>query len=74
MNLFSFRLPVDLIETLDALAERDRKRRADLVREALADYVAARTGPVTPDEARHALEVLRKVVEKRGLHDGVTEE
>ena len=74
MNLFSFRLPVDLIETLDALAERDRKRRADLVREALADYVTARTGPVTQDEARHALDVLRKVVEKKGLHDGVTEE
>ena len=74
MGLYSFRLPDELIETLDALADRDGKRRADLVREALASYVAARTGPVAQDEARHALAVLQRLVEKQGLHDGVTEE
>jgi predicted DNA-binding protein len=74
MSLFSFRLPVDLMETLDALAERDGKRRADLVREALAEYIAARTAPVEQDEALHALDVLRKIVEKKGLHGSVTEE
>ena len=74
MSLFSFRLPVDLMETLDALADRDGKRRADLVREALTSYVAARTAPVQTDEALHALEVLRKLVEKQGLSSGVTEE
>ena len=74
MGLFSFRLPDDLVETLDALAERDGKRRADLVREALTDYVAARTTPVERDEALHALDVLRKHIEKQGLHGGVTEE
>jgi hypothetical protein len=56
------------------LAERDRKRRADLVRDALAEYVAARTAPVERDEAHHALEVLRKLVENRGLSSGVTGE
>jgi predicted DNA-binding protein len=74
MGLFSFRLPEELVETLDALAERDGKRRADLVREALTEYVAARTAPVEADEARHALEVLRKLVEKQGLPSSVTEE
>ena len=74
MGLFSFRLPDELVETLDALADRDGKRRADLVREALTDYVAARTAPVRRDEALRALDVLRKIVEKQGLHDGVTEE
>ena len=73
MGLFSFRLPDELIETLDALAERDGKRRADLVREALTEYVAMRTAPVERDEARQALEVLRKLVEKQGLSSGVTE-
>ncbi len=78
MGLFSFRLPDELVETLDALAERDRKRRADLVRDALTEYVAARTAPVPRDEALRALEVLRQVVEdktgaKEGLSTGVTE-
>lgn len=74
MELYSFRIPRDLVETLDALAERDHKRRADLVRDALTDYVAARTAPVERDEAIHALEILRKLVEKQGLLSGVTEE
>jgi predicted DNA-binding protein len=74
MELYSFRLPEDLIEALDALAERVHKRRADLVREALTDYVAARTAPVEHDEAVHALEVLRRIVEKQGLHGSVTAE
>jgi predicted DNA-binding protein len=74
MGLFSFRLPEELVETLDVLAERDGKRRADLVREALTEYVAARMAPVEADEARHALEVLRKLVEKQGLPSSVTEE
>jgi metal-responsive CopG/Arc/MetJ family transcriptional regulator len=74
MGLYSFRLPDELIETIDALADRDHKRRADLVRDALTEYVAARTAPVERDEALHALEVLRKIVENRGLPVGVTGE
>jgi len=74
MGLYSFRLPDELIETIDMLAERDRKRRADLVRDALAEYVAARTAPVARDEAHHALEILRKLVENQGLSSGVTGE
>jgi metal-responsive CopG/Arc/MetJ family transcriptional regulator len=74
MGLYSFRLPDDLVETLDALADRDGKRRADLVRDALTEYVAARTAPVSSDEAVRALDVLRKIVEKQGLPSGVTAE
>ena len=74
MGLYSFRLPDELVETLDALADRDGKRRADVVRDALTEYVAARTAPVSPDEAVHALDVLRKIVEKQGLSSGVTAE
>jgi metal-responsive CopG/Arc/MetJ family transcriptional regulator len=74
MGLYSFRLPEGLVETIDALAELDHKRRADLVREALTEYVTARTAPVERDEAQRALEILRKIVEKQGLPGGVTEE
>jgi predicted transcriptional regulator len=74
MELYSFRLPAELVETLDALAERDHKRRADLVRDALDEYVTARTAPVARDEGLHALDVLRKIVENQGLPDGVTQE
>ena len=74
MGLYSFRLPDELIETIDGLAERGHRRRADLVRDALAEYVAARTAPVERDEALHALEVLRKIVANQGLPTGVTEE
>jgi predicted DNA-binding protein len=74
MELYSFRLPDELIETIDALADRDGKRRADIVRDALTEYVAGRTGPVSTDEALHALDVLRKLVEKQGLSRGVTAE
>jgi len=63
MMLASFRLPVTLVQQIDEIAERDRKRRADIIREALAGYVAERTGPVTRDEARHALEILRRAIE-----------
>ena len=65
MRLYTFRLPPDLIERIDDLADRDRKRRADLVREALLRYVEERTAPIPPDEAEHALEVLRRVIVAR---------
>jgi predicted DNA-binding protein len=74
MTLYSFRLPPALVEQLDELAERDHKRRADLVREALTRYVSERTEPITRDEAEHALDVLRQVVAERGLPKAVTEE
>ena len=65
MRLYTFRLPPELIERIDDLADRDRKRRADLVRDALTRYVEQRTAPVPQSEAEHALEVLRRVVESR---------
>jgi metal-responsive CopG/Arc/MetJ family transcriptional regulator len=65
MQLFSFRLPPELIEQIDRLAERDRKRRADLIREALTRYVADRTAPVAHDEAERALETLRRLLPPR---------
>ena len=62
MQLYSFRLPPELIEQIDRLADRDRKRRADLIREALTRYVADRTAPVAVDEAERALETLRRLI------------
>jgi predicted transcriptional regulator len=65
MMLLSFRLPVALVQQIDELADRDRRRRADIIREALARYVEERTAPVSRDEAERALDVLRKLVESR---------
>jgi predicted DNA-binding protein len=62
MMLASIRLPVVLVEQLDSLADLHGVRRSDVIREALAAYVAERTAPVGRDEAEHALEVLRRVV------------
>lgn len=65
MALASIRLPVVLVEQVDRLAEAEGVRRSDVIREALAAYVAEKTSPVGRDEAEHALDVLRKLVAGR---------
>src|SRR5262245_26168839 len=65
MVLASIRLPVVLIEQLDYLAETQGVRRSDVIRDALASYVADQTSPIGRDEAEHALDVLRRVVADR---------
>jgi Arc/MetJ-type ribon-helix-helix transcriptional regulator len=62
MMLISIRLPVALVDHLDRLAEQSGARRSEVIRDALAGYVADRTEPVGRDEARHALDVLRRIV------------
>jgi predicted transcriptional regulator len=64
MMLYSFRLPDELVRQIDELAERDRKRRADVIREALTRYVAEQTAPVDRDEAERALETLRRFLQR----------
>ena len=65
MALISIRLPVAMVDELDSLADVQRVRRSDIVRDALASYVRERTAPVGPDDAEQALEVLRKVIAGR---------
>jgi Arc/MetJ-type ribon-helix-helix transcriptional regulator len=65
MAMVSIRLPVPLVEQLDALAGRAGARRSDVVREALARYVADQTAQVGRSEAEWALEVLRRVIVAR---------
>lgn len=65
MMLSSVRLPVSLVEQLDQLAAQDGSRRSDVIRDALAHYLAQRLQPVDRDEAEHALDVLRRVVALR---------
>jgi predicted DNA-binding protein len=65
MMLASIRLPVPLVEEIDHLAGQDGVRRSDIIREALGRYVMTRRSPVSPDEAQHALDVLRRVVATR---------
>ena len=65
MMLVSTRLPVALVEQLDRLAEQTAVRRSDVVRDALAGYVTARTAPISRDEAERALDVLRRIVTAR---------
>ena len=65
MVLASIRLPVTLLEQLDSLADLQRVRRSDVVREALTAYVTERTAPIGRDEAERALDVLRRVIASR---------
>lgn len=65
MMLVSTRLPVQLVEQLDLLAEQTATRRSDIIRDALSRYVTAHTAPVSQDEAEHALDVLRRIVTNR---------
>ena len=60
--LLSVRIPIPLVEKVEAIAEAQGVSRSEIIREALAAYVAAKTAPVSRDEAEHALEVLRRVV------------
>jgi Arc/MetJ-type ribon-helix-helix transcriptional regulator len=62
MMLASIRLPVVLVEQLDSLADLHGIRRSEVIREALAAYVAERTAPIGRDEAERALDVLRRLV------------
>jgi metal-responsive CopG/Arc/MetJ family transcriptional regulator len=65
MAMISIRLPVAMVDQLDSLADVQRERRSDIIREALAAFIKERTTPVRRDEAQQALEVLRKVVADR---------
>ncbi|MER7282041.1 ribbon-helix-helix protein, CopG family [Dactylosporangium sp. NPDC000244] len=65
MALISIRLPVAMVDELESLADIERTRRSDIIRDALASYIKERTAPVGPDDAQQALEVLRKVVAGR---------
>ena len=60
--LLSVRLPIPLVEKVEAIAEAQGVSRSEIIREALVAYVAERTSPVSRDEARHALDVLSRVV------------
>jgi predicted transcriptional regulator len=62
MMLASIRVPVPVVEEVDRLADDDGVRRSDIIREALGRYIMMRRSPVSPDEAQHALDVLRRVV------------
>lgn len=65
MMLASIRLPVPVVEEIDRIASDDGVRRSDVIREALGRYIMTRRSPVSPDEAQHALDVLRRVVTRR---------
>lgn len=65
MMLASIRLPVAMVEQLDSFADLDGVRRSDVIREALGAYLRDRTSPVGRDEAEHALDVLRRIVDGR---------
>ena len=65
MLIASIRLPVVLVEQLDSLADVQGVRRSDVIRDALAAYVADRTSPVGRDEAEYALDVIRRIVVNR---------
>lgn len=65
MMLASIRLPVPVVEEIDKIAGEDGVRRSDIIREALGRYIMTRRSPVSPDEAQHALDVLRRVVTRR---------
>ena len=68
MMLASIRVPVPVVEEVDRLADEDGVRRSDIIREALGRYIMMRRSPVSPDEAQHALDVLRRVVTAREGH------
>jgi metal-responsive CopG/Arc/MetJ family transcriptional regulator len=68
MMLASIRIPVPVVEEMDRLADEDGVRRSDIIREALGRYIMMRRSPVSPDEAQHALDVLRRVVTAREGH------
>jgi predicted transcriptional regulator len=65
MMLASIRVPVPVVEEVDRLADEDGVRRSDIIREALGRYIMMRRSTVSPDEAQHALDVLRRVVTAR---------
>ena len=60
--LLSVRVSLPLIEKVEAIADARGVSRSEIIREALAAYVAEKTAPVSRDEARHALDVLSRVV------------
>jgi predicted transcriptional regulator len=68
MMLASIRVPVPVVEEVDRLADEDGVRRSDIIREALGRYIMMRRSPVSQDEAKHALDVLRRVVTTREGH------
>jgi predicted transcriptional regulator len=63
--LLSVRIPIPLVEKVEAIAQAQGVSRSEVIRDALAAYVKEKTAPVGQDEAEHALDVLRRVVENR---------
>jgi predicted DNA-binding protein len=62
LMLTSIRLPVELVRFLDEVAAAEGVTRSEAIRQAVARYVGDRRGGVSPSEAQHALDVLRRVV------------
>ena len=60
--LLSVRVPLPLIEKVEAIAEARGVSRSEIIREALAAYVKEKTSPVSQEDAERALEVLSRVV------------
>jgi predicted transcriptional regulator len=60
--LLTVRVPLRLIEKVEAIAEAQGVSRSEIIRDALAAYVKDKTSPVSQDEAERALEVLSRVV------------
>jgi predicted DNA-binding protein len=68
MLLASIRLPVAMVEQLDNLAGLDGRRRSDVIRAALSAYISDRLSPVGREDAEHALDVLRRLVDRTPPH------
>jgi Arc/MetJ-type ribon-helix-helix transcriptional regulator len=72
MMLASIRLPVEMVFRIDEYAQSDGVTRSDLVRDAIAAYLADRTKDVSRDEAEQALAVISRIVHERtGSADAV---
>lgn len=80
MQMLNARVPMELVDALDAVAGQERRSRSELVRQAVEEYVARRQVAAAeaegrPDStavaenalhaARHALDVLARVLHRK---------
>jgi predicted transcriptional regulator len=80
MQMLNARVPMDLVDALDAMAGQQRRSRSELVRQAVEEYVARCQVAAADAEAgsdstavaenalhtaRHALEVLARVLHRK---------
>jgi predicted DNA-binding protein len=65
MMLASVRLPLEMVDRIDEYAQSDGVTRSDLVRDAIAAYIADRAKDVSRDEAEQALAVISRIVHER---------